>query len=56
MPDHPSMTEKRKWPWIYVHFHWRIFHTGFQRDPVSLAIAGWPLGTLEISFPYWWLT
>jgi hypothetical protein len=35
---------------LLVSFHFRIFHTGVQRRPLSLTLAAWPLGTFEISF------
>lgn len=35
---------------LLVSFHFRIFHTGVQRQPRSLCLSAWPLGTLEISF------
>lgn len=44
-----------KRPGLYIAFHWWIYVTSFQRKredfPITaLALAGWPLGTLEISF------
>lgn len=40
-------------PRLYMAFHWRIFCTAIQQrkagHPFSIALAGWPLGTLEIT-------
>jgi hypothetical protein len=40
-------------PGLYIAFHWRVFVTSLQRkkqhQPASVALAAWPLGTLEVS-------